>query len=178
MESPAVIQLGKIVAIILAAIAGAAVANATDCHPAQFVQKSAVIQYAAPIVTPAYQAQTLYLVGAPYRAHVLASKAEATAEAAADARLLRRFQAFLQAEATMKAEAKATGGILSDRCVKCHAADSPGGGIVLDGSEPLTAEQKNAVMGSVLSGRMPKDLKPLDAQERDELAKLLFLGDW
>lgn len=177
MESPAVMRFSSIVALALAAIAGE-VATGTDCHPIQFVQKSAVIQYAAPIVTPVYQAQTLYLVGAPYRAQSLASHAEAAAADAADARLLRRFKAFLQAEAAMTEQAKSTGGILSDRCAKCHTADSPGGGIVLDGSEPLTAEQKNAVMGSVLSGRMPKDLTPLDAQERDELAKLLFLGDW
>jgi len=137
-------------------------------------QPAAAVQYAA----PAYQAQTLYLVGAPYRAQALASHAEAAASDAADARLLRRFQAFLQAEATLAEQFQATGGVLANRCVKCHTAESPGGGIVLDGSEPLTAEQKNAVMRSVLSGEMPKDLEPLAAGERDELAKLLFLGDW
>lgn len=135
---------------------------------------AAVVQYAAPI----YQAQTLYLVGAPYRAQSLASHAEAAASDAADARLLRRFQAFLQAEATLAEEFKVTGGVLANRCAKCHTAESPGGGIVLDGTEALTAEQKNAVMRSVLSGEMPKDLEPLAAEERDELAKLLFLGDW
>lgn len=137
-------------------------------------QPAAAVQYAAPI----YQSQTLYLVGAPYRAQSLASHAESAASDAADARLLRRFQAFLQAEATLAEEFKITGGVLANRCVKCHTADSPGGGIVLDGTEQLTPEQKNAVMRSVLSGEMPKDLEPLAAEERDELAKLLFLGDW
>lgn len=137
-------------------------------------QRAAAVQYAAPI----YQAQTLYLVGAPYRAQALASHAEASASDAADARLLRRFQAFLQAEATLAEEFKVTGGVLATRCAKCHTAESPGGGIVLDGTEALTPEQKNAVMRSVLSGEMPKDLEPLAAGERDELAKLLFLGDW
>ena len=137
-------------------------------------QRAAAVEYAAPI----YQAQTLYLVGAPYRAQSLASHAEAAASDAADARLLRRFQAFLQAEATLAEEFKVTGGVLANRCAKCHTAESPGGGIVLDGTEALTAEQKNAVMRSVLSGEMPKDLEPLAAEERDELAKLLFLGDW
>jgi mono/diheme cytochrome c family protein len=179
MENPAVMLSAVRCAVLAFAVVVASDAPAFDCNPVQFVQKSAVVQYSAvQYAAPIYQAQTLYLVGAPYRAQSLASHAEAAASDAADARLLRRFQAFLQAEATLAEEFKVTGGVLANRCAKCHTAESPGGGIVLDGTEALTADQKNAVMRSVLSGEMPKDLEPLAAGERDELAKLLFLGDW
>ncbi len=160
---------------LLAVLLAAAPATATDCYQVQQVQRSveyAVVQKSAP--------QVLYLVGAPYRAQVLVESARmGQSSDHEDAELLKKFRLFLEAEKSIAESRSApVNSVLVQKCAKCHSAQNSAGGIVLDGSSPLTAEQKSKVMRSILSGEMPKDLEPLTDQERGEVAKLLFLGDW
>ena len=170
MESAAVIRFIAIVAVLIASPILAA-----DCHQpaavAKIVTQSAVTyQYAEP-------ARVLFLVGAPYRAAVIAAKHDEEREAIEEAKLLRKFRAFLQSEQEAE-KAVVDSSILAAKCAKCHSEKNAAGGLILDGSKSLSAEQKAAVMKSVLSGSMPKDLKPLDDKERVELANYLFLMEW
>lgn len=160
--------------LIVALIASPAIA--TECFQpsvaAKIVTQSAVTyQYAAE------PARVLFLIGAPYRAAVIASKHDEDREAIEEAKLLRRFREFLQSEQeTGRSTAKSS--VMVEKCAKCHSEKNAAGGIVLDGSKSLSAEEKASVMRSILSGEMPKDLKPLDDKERVELANFLFLMEW
>lgn len=164
----------RFIALVVVLIASPVLA--ADCHQpaavAKIVTQSAVTyQYAAE------PARVLFLVGAPYRAAVIASKHDEEREAIEEAKLLRKFRAFLQSEQQAE-KSIVESSILAAKCAKCHSEKNAAGGLILDGSKSLSAEQKAAVMKSVLSGSMPKDLKPLGDKERVELANYLFLMEW
>lgn len=172
MEIAPVIRLAAVVAAMIAlpALAG-------DCHPpaavAKIVTQSAVTyQYAAE------PARVLFLVGAPYRAAVIAAKHDEDREAIEEAKLLRKFREFLQSEQSQARSAVVKSAVITEKCAKCHSAQNAAAGIVLDGSKSLSAEEKASVMRSILSGEMPKDLKPLTDAERGQVANSLFLTEW
>jgi uncharacterized membrane protein len=171
MEIAPVIRLAAVVAAMIAlpALAG-------DCHPSAAVAK--IVTQSQVIYQHAEPAGVLFLVGAPYRAAVIASKHEESREAIEEAKLLRKFRAFLQSEQEPARSAVVKSAVIAEKCAKCHSAQNAAAGIVLDGSKSLSAEEKASVMRSILSGEMPKDLTPLTDEERGQVANFLFLTEW
>ena len=163
----------RFVAVVAALIALPALAG--DCHPSAAVAK--IVTQSQVIYQHAEPARVLFLVGAPYRAAVIASKHEESREAIEEAKLLRKFRAFLQSEQE-PARSAAKSAVIAEKCAKCHSAQNAAAGIVLDGSKSLSAEEKASVMRSILSGEMPKDLTPLTDEERGQVANFLFLTEW
>lgn len=170
MEIAPVIRLAAVVAALIAlpALAG-------DCYQPAAVAK--IVTQSQVIYQHAEPARVLFLVGAPYRAAVIASKHEESREAIEEAKLLRKFREFLQSEKE-PAQFVVKSAVISEKCAKCHSAQNAAAGIVLDGSKSLSAEEKASVMRSILSGEMPKDLTPLTDEERGQVAKFLFLTEW
>lgn len=154
----------------------------------RIVSKSVV---ASPVVDYSFAhsfvqpAQVFYFVGQPLRADAVLQHER---ERDPDYQQFAEFKRFLefqravaetpQANAKAEATAKPNYQILRAKCAECHNAANSAGGFDLSGDGPLDADQKSAVMRSVLSGEMPKNRQPLTAQELGELVNSLFLNRW
>lgn len=123
-------------AILIAAVLATFATEAKATHPCVVVQKQIVAQpvYAVPVVQNIY-----YSVGQSIQL-------EAIVERAVQQRLQAIQQQQAQQQATNPAESSPTpnqpdtANVFVANCASCHAGAMPKGGLLLDGSAPLTPE--------------------------------------